>query len=49
VAKRRRNWTFTSAKKRTLIDRKITDQWIDFMKRKADGEQPLLVLLKCPN
>jgi len=32
-------------KKRTLIDREITDQSIDFMKRKADGEQPFFVLL----
>jgi len=32
-------------KKRTLIDREITDQSIDFIKRKADGEQPFFVLL----
>jgi arylsulfatase len=40
-----RNLGVYDREKRKTIDREITDQSIDFMKRKAEGEQPFFVYL----
>ena len=40
-----RNWKSTAAPSAQTIDREITDQAIDFIKRKASAEQPFFAYL----